>query len=179
MRRHRKSHKTELGDALSFEEVLTIITVLLLLRVVFMVPMVNLDKAKTVKSQSDSYWSRQAGYVLSRPPVESDLRPYRAAFGMRDGQGFVTRQGDLAYVEVSTPDSNLLVVQHDQGRQKFIALRVQGLGHARSFQRGRLLWSRAEGEWFISSDTLDYGSHASSLELEQEFRDWTRKSRGY
>ena len=40
--------RVEMGEAISFEDVLTVITVLLLLRLVFMVPLVNLDKAKTI-----------------------------------------------------------------------------------------------------------------------------------
>lgn len=179
MRRRRKSHTAALGDGLSFEEVLTVITVLLLLRVVFMVPMVNLDKAKTVTAQVDAYWSRQAGYVLSRPPVDAEVRPYRAAFSLRDAGGFSTRVGDEVYLETATPDSNLLILHHNTGRQSFVAMRVQGAGQSRSFQRGRLLWSRAESEWFISADTVDYGSDPSSLKLEEDFRNWTREKRGY
>ena len=49
-----------MGEAISFEDVLTVITVLLLLRVVFMVPLVNLDKAKTIAARADRYWSQQA-----------------------------------------------------------------------------------------------------------------------
>lgn len=179
MRRRRKNHLAALGEGISFEEVLTVITVLLLLRVVFMVPMVNLDKAKTVTARIDTYWSQQAAYVLSQPPSETGVRPYRLAFGLRDATGTVTEKGGHVYVEVATPDSNLVVIRHTPSRQRFVALRVQGAGHALSFQRGRLLWSRAEGEWFISSDTLDYGSHPSSVEMEESFRAMTLGERGY
>ena len=41
----RLAGRAELGEAISFEDVLTVLTVLLLLRLVFMVPLVNLDKA--------------------------------------------------------------------------------------------------------------------------------------
>jgi hypothetical protein len=180
MRRRRKSHTAGLGESLSFEEVLTVITVLLLLRVVFMVPMVNLDKAKTVAVQIDKYWARATGYVLSKPSADADLRPYRAAFGIRDMQGFVTRDGAVAYVEAATEDSELVVIRHNPSAQRFIALRAHASsGQAFSFQRGRLLWSNSEEEWFIASDTVDYGSHASSKEMEARLRAWTRKERGY
>lgn len=179
MRRRHKQYAAALGEGISFEEVLTIITVLLLLRVVFMVPMVNLDKAKTVSAQADAYWSRQAAYVLSREPSDADVRPYRVAFGLRDAAGFTTRQGGLVTVEVATPDSNMVIIRHDAERQKFVAMRVQAAGGALSFQRGRLLWSRADGEWFVTADTLDYGSHPSSLEAEKAFRAWTQAERGY
>lgn len=179
MRRRRHRSPVLAGDGISFEEVLTIITVLLLLRVVFMVPMVNLDKAKTVAAQSDDYWARHAAYVLSRPSDEAALRPYRAAFGMRGMGGYVSRSGDTTYVEAAAPDSALLVIRHVPAQQSFIALRVEGDGLSRSFRRGRLLWSQTEGEWFVGGDTIDYGSHPSSVRMEKDLREKTRKERGY
>ena len=44
--------RAEMGEAISFEDVLTVLTVLLLLRMVFMVPLVNLDKAKTISART-------------------------------------------------------------------------------------------------------------------------------
>ncbi len=178
-RSRRTSSMSLLGDGTSFEEVLTVITVLLLLRVVFMVPMVNLDKAKTETAQQDSYWGLAISHVLGTPPDVSEGRPYRAAFAIRNESVVVTRDGDAVYVESVAADSSLLVVRHDPQARTFIALRVQGEGSARSFRRGRLLWSQAEGEWFVGSDTLDYGSHPSSVAMERAYRDWSRRVRGY
>ncbi len=179
MRRRRHRSPVLSGDGISFEEVLTIITVLLLLRVVFMVPMVNLDKAKTVSAQSDDYWASQAAHVLSQAPDEAGLRPYRAAFGIRDMGGVVTTRGDTVYVEAASTDSALMVIQHLPGQNAFVAMRVEGDGLTRSFRRGRLHWSQAEREWFVGSDTIDYGSHPSSIRMEKDFREKTLKERGY
>src|SRR5690606_8821556 len=101
-----------------------------------------------VAAQADAYWPRQAAYVLSRPPSEPEIRPYRAAFGLRNVTGFTTRANGIIYIETSTPDSNLVIIRHEPERQRFVAMRVQAAGQSLGFQRGRLLWSGAEGEWF-------------------------------
>jgi len=178
-RQRRTTAHSMLGDGTSFEEVLTVITVLLLLRVVFMVPMVNLDKAKTVTAKEDSYWPAAITHVLGEKTDEDAARPYRAAFGIRGETVVVSRDGDELYIEALAPDSSLLVIHHVPQTREFVALRVQGMGSARSFRRGRLLWSQAEREWFVGADTLDYGSHPSSVRMEKEFRAWTRRERGY
>ncbi len=176
-RRHRPPRRKRHG--ISFEEVLTVITVLLLLRVVFMVPMVNLDKAKTESAMRDDYWSRQAAYVLSRPSDPGALKPYRGAFGLRDMKGFLTRAGDTIFIEAAFPDSSLLVIRHLPDQRAFVAMRVEGGGLTHSFRHGRLLWSQAEEEWFITADTVDYGAKPSSRRMEQAFRERTQRERGY
>ena len=56
---------------------------------------------------------------------------------------------------------------------------VQGRGHALSFRRGTLIWSRDEEEWFPASDSVDYGTRPESKAMEAEFRAWTKARRGY
>lgn len=181
MSRVRRQARAEMGEAISFEEVLTVITVLLLLRLVFMVPLVNLDKAKTISARGDAYWTRQAGWVLSHAGDSLRVKPYRTAFGLQDKTSQLTESGagKAVYLEASTPDSNLTVLRHDLGDGSFIAMSVQGRGHSRSFRRGKLIWSKDEAEWFPASDSVDYGSRADSKAMEEGFRDWTRTHRGY
>lgn len=169
-----------LGDGTSFEEVLTVITVLLLLRVVFMVPMVNLDKAKTVAAiKGDSYWSMAIVRVFEASPSETAARPYRAAFSIRNDKVVVSQDARRVIVEAISPDSSLLVIRHNPDTREFVAMRVQAGGSARSFRRGRLLWSQTEQEWFVGADTVDYGSHPSSVLMEKDYRTWTKRERGY
>jgi len=179
MRRRRGQQKRELGEAISFEDVLTVITVLLLLRVLFMVPLVNVDKAKTVRAQIDSYWSSQAQWLLSQNDDSVQTAPYRTAFGWDHGKAILSQRDGYWFLEAATPDSNLLVVRQKPGDSTYIALRVQGPGHAKSFRRGKLLWSVTENEWFTASDTLDYGSHPLSKGLEKQLRAITKQERGY
>jgi hypothetical protein len=178
-RRGKRFGRIDLGgEGITFEEVLTVITVLLLLRIVFMVPLVNLDKAKTVSAKTDLYWSRQVVHVLTHPSSDDVTRPYRPAVGLQEASAIaLTQRGGSVYVESADADSSLLIIRHTPSRQSFVSMRVQGHGHATSFRRGRLVWS--EGEWFVASDTVDYGSDSSSIKLEREFREYTRKERGY
>lgn len=181
MRQLRRAARLEMGEAISFEDVLTIITVLLLLRLVFMVPLVNLDKSKTVAARADAYWTRQAGYVLSRPSDTARARPYRNAFGLQGKTAFITESGtdSILFLEAAGDDSDMTILRHDLGDSGFIAMSVQGRGHALSFRRGKLLWSEDEQEWFPASDSVDYGTRAESKAMESEFRAWTKSLRGY
>ena len=181
MSRSRRHTRVEMGESISFEDVLTVMTVLLLLRLIFMVPLVNLDKAKTIVARGDQYWSRQAGWVLSHPNDAQKIKPYRTAFGLEDKVASLTESGagTIVYLEASTPDSNLTVLRHNLSDGSFIAMSVLGRGHSRSYRRGKLIWSREESEWFPASDSVDYGSREDSKAMEEKFRTWTRTHRGY
>jgi hypothetical protein len=177
----RGAARAELGEAISFEDVLTVLTVLLLLRLVFMVPLVNLDKAKTVSARADKYWSLQALYVLAHPGDSAKVVPYRNAFGL-GGKIASVNEGASAktlYLEASSPDSDLTVLRHDLNSGRFVAMNVAGKGHSVSFRRGTLIWSQDEKEWFPASDSVDYGTRPESKEMEREFREWTKSRRGY
>ena len=173
--------RVEMGEAISFEDVLTVMTVLLLLRLVFMVPLVNLDKAKTIAARGDKYWSAQAAFVLNHPQDSARAEPYRSAFGLEGKRALMseTGSGGDVFVEAASPDSNLTVLRHNPGDGSFIAMNVQGRGHAVSFRRGKLIWSKEESEWFPASDSVDYGTRQESKAMEAEFREWTKGRRGY
>lgn len=174
-----------MGEAISFETVLTVITVLLLLRLVFMVPLVNLDKAKTIAARADKYWSLQALYVLTHPGDSATVKPYRNAFGLEGKTALVSETGSeggagkSVFIEAATPDSSLTVLRHDLNSGSFVAMNVAGQGHSVSFRRGKLIWSQDEAEWFPASDSVDYGGKAESKEMEKGFREWTKARRGY
>jgi hypothetical protein len=176
--------KVDMGEAISFEDVLTVITVLLLLRLVFMVPLVNLDKAKTIAARADKYWSLQALYVLTHPGDSTTVKPYRNAFALEGKAALVSETGNAAagksvFIEAATPDSSLTVLRHDLNSGSFVSMNVAGQGHSVSFRRGKLIWSEDEAEWFPASDSVDYGSKAESKEMEKGFREWTKARRGY
>jgi hypothetical protein len=173
--------RVEMGEAISFEDVLTVMTVLLLLRLVFMVPLVNLDKAKTIAARTDKYWSLQAGYVLAHPGDSTRVQPYRNAFGLEGKSALISETGpDKAmFLEAAAPDSDLTVLRHNLRDSSFIAMTVQGQGRAVSFRRGKLLWSKEESEWFPASVAVDYGKSPESKEMEAQFREWTKGRRGY
>jgi hypothetical protein len=177
----RLTARPDMGEAISFEDVLTVITVLLLLRLVFMVPLVNLDKAKTVSARTDKYWSMQALYVLAHPGDSAKAAPYGNAFGLEGKTAALNEAAvpNTVYLEASDSDSDLTVVRHDVKTGRFIAMNVAGRGHSLSFRRGSLIWSQEEREWFPASDSVDYGAREESKAMEREFRDWTKSRRGY
>ncbi len=181
MSRGHRHARVEMGEAIGFEDVLTVLTVLLLLRMIFMVPLVNLDKAKTVKSHGDEYWDHQAIFVLSHPADTSRVKPYRTAFALDGKAAQYTESGvgKSVYVEAATSDNDLTVLRHNLDNGNFIAMTVQGKGHSVRYRRGKLIWSQDEREWFPASDSVDYGTRADSKSMEKEFRDWTKAKRGY
>jgi hypothetical protein len=181
MSRVRRRARAEMGESISFEDVLTVMTVLLLLRLIFMVPLVNLDKAKTILARGDEYWTRQAEWVLTHTGDSLLVKPYRTAFGLEDKVGIIseTASPKTIYLEAAAPDSNLIVIRHSLADGNFIAMSVLGRGHSRSYRHGRLLWSETESVWFPASDSVDYGSRDESKVMEEKFRDWTRTHRGY
>ncbi len=189
MSRRRRHAKVEMGESISFEDVLTVMTVLLLLRLIFMVPLVNLDKAKTIAAHGDAYWFKQAEWVLRHPADSSLAKPYRNAFSLEGKSLLLTNlKGEFknpplsenaVYLEASSADSTLTVLQHDLANGKFISMTVQGHGHSQSFRRGNLIWSQEEAEWFPASDSVDYGSREDSKNMEKGFRAWTKAHRGY
>jgi hypothetical protein len=179
MRRGARMGRLEMGEAINFEDVLTVMTVLLVLRLVFMVPLVNLDKAKTVAAQSDSFWERQALYVHTHPGTAGEVDPYRNAFELQGQPALRSVDGTGYWVEAAAVDSTLLVLRHDTASGRFSAMQANGRGHSLSFRHGSLLWSKGESEWFSAGDSIDYGGSPGSKALEKEFREWTKARRGY
>jgi hypothetical protein len=184
MSRVRRHARIEMGEAINFEDVLTVMTVLLVLRLVFMVPLVNLDKAKTVASRGDAYWGREALWIHAHPGEEGQAEPYKAAFELEGHKTVLTSEGGsgaggVVWLEAAAADSNVLVLRHEPSTGRFSSLRVDGSGHAQAFRHGTLLWSKSESAWFAASDSLDYGGRPESKTLERAFREWTRQRRGY
>lgn len=177
----RGGARAVMGEAISFEDVLTVITVLLLLRLVFMVPLVNLDKAKTIAARADKYWSLQALYVLTHPGDSLRVQPYRTSFGLEGKSAMVSEAGagKTVFLEAAALDSSVTVLRHNPEDGSFIAMNVAGQGRSLSFRRGRLLWSEEEAEYFPASDSVDYGTRPESKEMEKQFREWTKGRRGY
>lgn len=179
MSRSRRHARVEMGEAINFEDVLTVMTVLLLLRLIFMVPLVNLDKAKTVAARGDAFWEREALWVHTHPGDAAEVKPYLTAFGLGGRKVIQTREDGVLWLEAAAADSNLMVLRHDPSSGRFSAMSANGRGHSLSFRHGTLLWSQGESEWFAASDSIDYGSRPESKAIEKEFRERTRRLRGY
>jgi len=169
----RQRRKIDLGEAISFDSVLTVLTVLLVLRMVFFVPMVNLDKAKTVSAKKAGIWDTAAVRVLSGSKgVEG--AGYQNAFGLSKAQLRVSRAtgGGGIWIEAVLPDSSVAVVFHDLGEGKYVRLHAQSRTELPSCQYGLLRWSPLEKQWFTVSDSVDYGDRGVSNSTLSNYRRW-------
>lgn len=169
----------DLGDAISLDAVLSVMTVLLVLRVVFLVPLVNLDRMHLVAAQKDVYWQQLSDYLQSKGDT-AGLEYYASAFAM-DGNRILVSEGngDTRYVESLNTDGTITVVEHRLGVGRFDAMVVKGLGAVPTFRYGSLKWSSTEQVWFTSNDSVDYGERKESLAMKKRFREWTKTMRGF
>ena len=169
MARRRRIQSLDLGEAVSFETVLTILTVLLVLRVVFLVPMVNIDKAKTESARKDRLWSEASQFLESRAKAGT-TGEYDGLLGAVRPPALVTMEGGVRWIEAELPESTLVVVRHDLASQSFVALRTKGSNAAPTFRFGKLLWSQPEQQWFATGDSVDYGERPASRALVTSYR---------
>lgn len=166
--------RVDLGEAVSFDSVLTILTVLLVLRVVFLVPMVNLDKAKTESARKDGIWDKTA----ARAVALSDNSPYANAFGLGKARLrlSVTATEDSVWLEATLPDSSVLVALHDRKAGRYVRLHAQFRSETPTCQYGRIQWSAEEKQFFTWSDSVDYGDKGVAQRAMSGYRKWLETS---
>ncbi len=175
----RMRMQRDLGEAISLDAVLSVMTVLLVLRVVFLVPLVNLDRMHLVAAQKDVYWQHLSSYLQSHGD-SAGLDYYSSAFGLDGNRTLVSEgSGDTRYVEALNSDGTLTIVEHRLGAGRFDAMVVKGEGSVPTFRYGSLKWSGAEQVWFTSNDSVDYGERKESVAMKKRFREWTKTNRGF
>jgi hypothetical protein len=172
----RRFQLPEMGEALSFDTVLTILTVLLVLRVVFLVPMVNIDKAKTESERKDQLWTEVSRFLKDRARP-GNTGEYDGLLGAARPPALVTMQGGVRWIEAELPESTLVVMRHDLATQDFVLLRTKSSNAAPSFRFGKLLWSQPEQQWFPTGDSVDYGDRPISMELVSSYRQLVKARR--
>lgn len=161
----------DLGEAVSFESILTVLTVLIVLRMVFLVPMVNLDKAKTESARRDRIWDRTAARVAASGRVDGG-DPYAVAEGLSQARVLLTEDGRITWIEAVLPDSSVVVVRHDRKSGAYAKLQAQERSEHPACQYGRLEWSAPERQWFTASDSVDYGDRGVAQGTLVAYRDW-------
>jgi hypothetical protein len=163
----------DLGEAVSFESILTVFTVLLVLRMVFLVPMVNLDKAKTEAARHDWIWDRSIQRV-GRSGTAAGAGPYAVAMGLGTARTLVASEsGDsVVWIEAVLADSSVVVVRHDRAAGAYVRLHAQARSEHPSCQYGRLEWSAPESQWFTVADSVDYGDKGVGEGALREYRRW-------
>ena len=178
MARHRR--KLDLGEAISFDSVLTVLTVLLVLRMVFFVPMVNLDKAKTEAARKAGIWDTTAARVLEAgAPGEKSKAAEGYLVALNLGKSVLRSTLDTAtgqvWIEAVLPDSSVAVVRHDRRNGTYVRLHAQSRNELPSCQFGQLKWSPLERQWFSASDSIDYGDRGVSVATLYAYRRWLRE----
>lgn len=174
----RRRRKVDLGDAISFDSILTVLTVLLVLRMVFFVPMVNLDKAKTVAAKRAGIWDTTAWRVESRSVAEPGAKKPGEGYltAMALGRAVVRQTLDepsgTVWLEAVFHDSSTVVVRHDRRSGRYVRLHAQARSELPSCQYGQLRWSELERQWFSVADSVDYGDRGVSAAAIAQYREW-------
>lgn len=164
--------RVDLGEAVTFESVLTILTVLLVLRVVFLVPMVNLDRAKTVEARKDDIWDRTA----QRAAPYGENEAYSTALALGKAHVRMTEgSGDSTWIEASLPDSSVVVAIHLRKLGQYVRLQAQSRSETPTCQYGQIRWSPEEKQWFTWSDSVDYGDRGVADRALSGYRQWVSK----
>jgi hypothetical protein len=168
----------DLGEAISIESALTVMVVLIILRLLFFIPLVNIDRAKLDEAQRDVYWKKTAEWLSARPP-DTSARPYCQTFGLEKDAVLVSDAGQKRYIEALSPEGEITVIMHNQPRKSYISLNVKGHSSVVTYRSGDLRWSASEREWFTADNTIDYGEKPSSVAMQKAYREWTLKTRGF
>jgi hypothetical protein len=162
------------------ENVLSLMVVLFVLRMLFFIPLVNLDRMSLVKAQTDEYWPKLSDYLMTHG---DSLAPasYNSSFGFDGNRILISEsgQGDIRYIESLNLDGTITVVEHRMGAGRFDAMVVKGHSSVVGFSFGALRWSSGEQVWFTTNDSADYGNRPESVAMKKRFRDWTQKARGF
>jgi len=168
-----------LGEAISLENVLTLMVVLFVLRLLFFIPLISIDRMQLEKVSKDGYWQKLSDYL----EVHGDTTGrdfYSSAFGFDGHRVLVSESdvGDTRYVEALNSDGTITVLEHRVGSGRFDALVLKGHSSVPSYRYGSLKWSAPEQVWFTSDDSVGYDRPAS-LEMSKRFRAWTKQTRSF
>ncbi|HSQ43185.1 MAG TPA: hypothetical protein VLM37_12975 [Fibrobacteraceae bacterium] len=170
----------ELGEAISIENVLSLMVVLFVLRLLFFIPLVSIDRMSLAQAQKDEYWQNLADYLQQHGDSAADPF-YNAAFGL-DGHRILiteTGQGNACYIESLNADGVLTVIEHRQDSGRFDAMVIKGHSSVVGYRYGILRWSTPERVWFTTGDSVGNIGREESVSMQKRFRAWTHQYRGF
>jgi hypothetical protein len=177
MRRARWS-TAGLGEAVSIESALTVMVVIIILRFLFLIPLVNIDRARLDEAQRDVYWKNLTEWLAARP-ADTAAKPYCQTFGLEKDIAHVSDAGAKRYIEALSPEGEITVIMHDLLKKVYVSLNVKGHSSVVTYRSGDLRWSAAEHEWFTANNAIDYGEKDASVAMQKAYREWTQKTRGF
>lgn len=176
MNRTRRAN-ADAGNAVSLEDALSIMVVMFVLFFLFLVPLVNMDIARLELAQKDTYWVELAQWIEKHPGTPDKAISYVNNFGLKNQKIVVSDLGDKKYIESLSDKGDLTVIMHNGS--KYISLMVKGYSSVVTYRYGNISWSEREREWFAFNSHIDYGENEFTREMQEEYRLWTKKQRGF
>jgi hypothetical protein len=161
----------DLGPALAVEDALTVMVVILVVRMVLLVPMMSLDKARLERPEKESFWQKAYAFVLGNKESEEGIRSYEDAFEIEGSAAILTdMEGGVRFLEAADAEENLLVVRHDVKRQAYTSMYVQKFSAVPTFSHGRMKWSPQEKKWFRLDNAIDYTATPEHEQLQAQYQ---------
>ena len=173
----RRRVKVDTGQAISIEDALSIMVVIFVLFFLFIVPLINIDKAKLEQAQQDTYWQILSAWIGSQEINQSAAMPYIHTFGLKGQTVLVTDLDYKRYIEALSNKGDLTVIMHEGSR--YISFIVRGHSSVVTYRYGSIHWSSAEREWFTVNNSIDYGEKDFTIEMQDNYRAWTKVNRGF
>lgn len=178
MRARRKTGHN-LGEAVSLEAAITIMTIIFVLRMLFLVPLVSIDKARLEKKTVDHFWGDLVSWLTTDQSGESpNAISYQEAFDLFSSSFIHATDRDedshsVRYVESLTHDSSLIVVRHDLTNNLFSAMVMSKNGETTTYRHGKLSKVSGSSSWFAAQeDSPDYGDDSRSKVINSVYRAW-------
>jgi hypothetical protein len=170
------SESEDLGPALAVEDALTVMVVILVLRMVLLVPMMSLDKARLDRAEKETVWEKAYAFVLGNKKADKNAQQYEDAFDLNGNAVILTEMaGGVRILEAADANNNLMVVRHDVAKQTFSSMYIQKFSNVPSYAHGRMKWSPQEKKWFRLDNQIDYNQTPEALSLHELYVDWNNK----
>ncbi|MDB5104380.1 MAG: hypothetical protein JWP91_2069 [Fibrobacteres bacterium] len=171
-----QSEAEDLGPALAVEDALTVMVVILVLRMVLLVPMMSLDKARLERAEKGTIWEKAYAYVVGNKREDKDARQYEDAFDLNGNSVILTELGGGARIlEAADANQNLMVVRHDVQKQTYYSMYIQKFSNVPSYSHGRMKWSPQEKKWFRLDNQIDYNQTPEAESLNRQYQEWINK----
>ena len=173
----RESDAEDMGPAVSLEDVLTVIVVILVLRVVLFVPMINMDRARLDRAEKETYWQGAHAWIVANKQASPLSAQYEDAFEIAGKSLVISESPDekVRYLESADDNDNVLVIRHDIDKESYYSMYIQKFSTVPSYRHGRIKWSPQEKKWFTLDNKIEYNQTPGAVEMQQRYRKWAEK----
>jgi hypothetical protein len=172
--RVQHTSKIDLGDPISMEDAIAMLTVVFVLFVVILVPLISIDRMRLEKEQRDAVWQVAFDRLNAMDAEDPRITAYKGEFDLYNPRGVhVSRIDSQRLIEYLSKSGELIVILHDLQKDTFSSFHMTAGGTSVVFSRGTLTWNERSGEWLYSGDiTYDYTQQDStSVYLDSVYHD--------